>query len=136
MTATASLFGDMIYGYSREQALNDGVLVSLDPKLCHEAGFKFPIAVSDHLWGVINPGNLETMPGQSITGRVWDLLWMFKLAISDPKNKGSDRLFYKLILLCRGDGCPARLEEFNILAVCGPGDSGEPVLTLMFPEDD
>ena len=136
MSEATSPFGDLIYGYSRAQALADGVLVEASPELCREAGIKIPVAISDHLWGVIDPDNLDSIPGQSITGRLWDLLYLFRCAVSDPKNRGTDRLYYKIVFLCRRNGCPARLEEFTVLSVCGPGDSGEPVLTLMFPEDD
>lgn len=136
MTASASPYGEVIFSYSRSDALADGVLVEADPQLCREAGIKIPVAITDHLWSVINPDNLETMPGQSVTGRLWDLLWMFRIAISSKKGSGSDRLTYKVLFQMRRDGCPVRVEEFYILAICGPGDQGEPVITLMFPEDD
>lgn len=136
MTAIASPFGEMIYGYSRADALADGVLIAADLKLCQEAGIRLPVAITDHLWSIVNPDNIDTMPGQSVTGRLWDLLWMFRIAVGSGKGHGSDRFTYKVVFLCRREGCPARLEEFEVLAVCGPGDSGEPVLTIMFPEDD
>jgi len=136
MATSAFSPSDLIYSYSRSQALNDGVLIPADPDLCREAGFKIPIAITDHLWGLIEPGNLDEIPSQSVTGRLWDLLWMFRLSVSDPKNHGKNQLRYKLVLLEKKPGCPCRLEQYDISAVCGPGDQGEPVITLMLPEDD
>ena len=136
MTETASPFGEILYGYFRSDALADGILIEADPAICKEAGIKIPAAITDHLWGVISPDNLDDMPGQSINGRLWDLLWMFRIWVSDPKHRGQDRGRYKVIFLMKRPGCPARLEEFEVMVMCGPGDSGEPVLTFMFPEDD
>lgn len=136
MTAIASPFGEVVYGYSRSDALADGVLIEADPAMCKEAGIRIPVAISDHLWSVVNPDNIETMPGQSLSGRLWDLLWMFRISVGSRKGQGSDRLTYKVLMQLRREGCPVRVEEFQVLAVCGPGDQGEPVITLMFPEDD
>ena len=36
---------DVIHSYTRQQAIADGVLVELDPKLCQEAGIRFPVAI-------------------------------------------------------------------------------------------
>lgn len=133
-TETTSLFGDLIYSYTREQAINDGVLIPVDEQTCREAGIRLPVCVTDHLWSLIEPDTLDTMPGQSVNGRLWDLLWLFRVAAQ--QNSGTDRLRYICSFWVRKQGCPMRMEEYDIIAVCGPGDSGEPVLTLMLPEDD
>ena len=130
------MFGEPVSVYSRSDALADGVLIEADPAMCKEAGIRIPVAISDHLWSVVNPDNIETMPGQSLSGRLWDLLWMFRISVGSRKGQGSDRLTYKVLMQLRREGCPVRVEEFQVLAVCGPGDQGEPVITLMFPEDD
>ena len=137
MSTSASPFGELIYSYTREQAISDGVLVPVPEDLVKEAGIKLPVAVSDHLYSIVDPVNLDEMnAGQTATGRLWDLLWMFRTTISDPKNQHTDRVMFKVLFLMKRPGCPARLEQFEVLGVCGPGDMGEPVLTLMFPEDD
>lgn len=131
---TSSIFGEMIYSYSREQAINDGVLIPVDEKICREAGIRLPVCVTAHLWTLIHPDNLRSMPSQSVEGRLWDLLWLFTL--SAKQNGSSSRLSYPCRFMIKRNGCPERIEEHTIVAVCGPGDSGEPVITLMLPEDD
>lgn len=130
----SEVFGDMISLYSRSDALRDGVLIEADPQLCREAGIRFPVAITDHLWGYIDPGYLGEMPGQSIQGRLWDLLWMFTLAVKRSTSP-SDRLTFRVLFLMKRGRTP-RLEEITIVSICGPGDDAEPVLTLMLPEDD
>ena len=130
---TSSPFGDLIYSYSRADALGDGVLIEADPELCRQAGIRWPVALTDHLWGYIEPDNLEEMPGQSVTGRLWDLLWMFTLA---ARRSGGDRISYRVMFQVKTDKTRPRMETLTVIAACGPGDSGEPVITLMLPEDD
>lgn len=133
-TDTTSLYGDIIYSYTREQAINDGVLIPVNDQICREAGIRLPVCVTDHLWTLIHPDNLNKMPSQSVEGRLWDLLWLF--TVSAKQNGGSSRLKYPCRFMIKRDGCPEKIEEYTIVAVCGPGDSGEPVLTLMLLEDD
>lgn len=129
------IVGDMISLYSRADAIRDGVLIEADPSLCKQAGMRWPVAVSDHLWGYIEPENLEEMPGQSVEGRLWDLLWMFTR--SAKRATGSaDRLVYRVILQMKTGKTPTRQETITVIAVCGPGDDNEPVITLMLPEDE
>lgn len=126
---------DMISLYSREDAIRDGVLISVDPGICKEAGIRFPVAITDHLWGYVSPDTLDVMPGQSVTGRLWDLLWMFAQAAR--RGSGGDRLRFKIVfLMLAADRVLPHTEVVTVLAVCGPGDEGEPVITLMLPEDD
>jgi hypothetical protein len=129
------VFGDMISLYSRADAIRDGVLIEADPKICKEAGIKWSVAISDHLWRYIEPDNLEDMPGQSVTGRLWDLLWMFTL--STKRTTGpTDRLTFRVIFQMKTGRTPTRQETITVIAVCGPGDDNEPVITLMLPGDE
>jgi hypothetical protein len=113
---TTSPFGDLIYAYTRADAIADGVLIPVPEETSKEAGITWPVAVSSSLWSLVEPDNLEDMPGQSVQGRLWDLLWLFRCAISSGKAS-SDR-------------------TVTVIAHAGPGDMGEPVITLMLPEDD
>ena len=89
-----NLWGDPIFSYTRAQAIADGVLVDLTTaaddkgqRLCPQAGFKVPVAITRTAWAqTIEVGGswkpdgegelLELKGGQSLTGRLWDLLWM------------------------------------------------------------
>ena len=130
-----SVFGEMISSYSRSDALRDGMLIEADPQLCREAGIRFPVAISDHLWGYVEQDNLGEMPGQSVNGRLWDLLWLFSLT-ARYQTRPSDRMSFRCIFLTKTGKTRPRKVTLSIIAACGPGDNGEPVITLMLPEDD
>jgi hypothetical protein len=135
-----SLFGEVIHQYSRADALRDGVLVELPADLCREAGVIVPVAVTGEVWHLIDPGNLDRIPGQSVTGRAWDLIWTFaNAARSSGGRHRSTVAFSCLFLACREAMGGAEITErrtATLRAVCGPGDQGEPVITIMLPWED
>ena len=67
--------------------------------------------------------------GQSLEGRLHDLLTLANVAAR--RSMGEDRVFFKVAFLMR----PERTETVQVVLHVGPGDSGEPVLTLCLPED-
>jgi hypothetical protein len=121
----------LIHSYSRNQAVEDGVLVDVS-ETAREAGFRYPVALTHAVWDryVAVPEEAE---GQDEDGRLWDILWMLKHAIASRSeaNRGSVREFQ---LLVRNDNRRARI--VTLKSVCGPGDDGEPVLTIMLPSED
>jgi len=122
---------DIIYSYSRAQALADGVLVDVS-ELAHEAGFKLPVAVSDTLYhGYLMPPLDLVKAGLSFEGRLWVTLSVHRYAIKSASE--TDRLSFTVLFAQASDATPVSV---NLLAVCGPGDSGEPVITIMLPSDD
>ena len=135
-----SLFGEVIHQYTREDALRDGVLVELPVDLCREAGVIVPVAVTSEVWHLIDPGNLDQMPGQSVTGRVWDLLWTFANAARSKSGRHRSTVAYRcMFLTCRETMGGTEITECKtatLRAVCGPGDRGEPVITIMLPWED
>ena len=127
-------FGEIISGYSRAQAIEDGVLVDAS-SMAKEAGFSISVAVTAALWADIESIPIES--GQDTQGRLWDVLWMGRLAIQQAINHGheSDMLHYELIMPVAGQHCAADA-PYTVKSVVGPGDRGEPVLTLMKPGED
>lgn len=122
---------DIIYSYSRAQALADGVLIDVSD-FAREAGFKLPVAVSDTLYhGYLTPPLELAKEGQSLDGRLWDTLSVLRYAIKSAS--ATDRLSFTVLFAQASDATPVSVD---LLAVCGPGDSGEPVITIMLPSDD
>lgn len=122
---------DLIYSYTRTQALADGVLIDVS-ELASEAGFKLPVAVSDTLYhGYLTPSLELAKEGQSLNGRLWDTLSVLRYAIK--ASPATDRLSFTVLFAQAPDAEP---EPVNLLAVCGPDDSGFPVITIMLPSDD
>ena len=124
------LFGDAIASYSRAQALKDGILVNVS-SVAQEAGLKFPLALTRAVWGAyveVQPGVI----GQDEAGRLWDIVYMLRVAIR--RGMGGDSLRYQLHV--RNDNRERIPPLVTLKAVCGPGDDAEPVLTVMLPDED
>jgi len=120
----------VIYAYTRQQAIEDGVLIDFTDQ-AKQTGFRIPVAVTDHLYhGYIEPPDGLDGYGQSITGRLHDVL--FLAYCGARKAGGADRIEYDVAFQM----IPGRCETVRIIAVVGPGDTGEPVLTIMLPGDD
>ncbi len=122
-----SFFGPVISAYTRADALRDGELVDVST-MAAEMGYRVPVAVTRAVWvGVVEP---DETPGQSVEGRLWDVLWMLHYEIARAPRAGSS-IRFKLYALIGG---VSRL--LTLRAVIGPGDAGEPVITVMWPDED
>ena len=123
---------DELSCYSRRQAIADGVLVDVSREASPAGmlgGFAVPVAVTAALWTTI-----ETIPNSLAgiadpRGRLHDMLWMAALAAR--RNRGTDRAPFLVHLPSRG----TRKRTRELLLHVGPGDRGEPVATIGFPED-
>ena len=127
-------FGSVIYGYSRAEAIDDGVLVDVS-ETAKEAGFKLPVAITAALHGRLTPTMADQGLGQDYEGRLWDMLWLaaFTSKLADP---GTDTVAFTVALqeAEAKSGRPQNI-DLRLRAVCGPGDEGESVITIGFPED-
>ena len=124
----------VISSYTRAEAISDGVLIDVS-EMAKEAGFKWPVAITARLCGLIEPSEVEQAYGQDLQGRLWDTLFMLRMAISRSNSK---TIFYKVIFADEMKNSKNRLKQVTrtLKAVSGPGDSGEPVITIMLPEED
>ena len=136
---TSSFFSpdDIIFAYTRADALNDGVLVEIPGDLCRDAGIVVSVAVTRAVWDeYLAPDYLSELPDQDVTGRIWDLLWMFSCVARNSRHTST--VFFKTeFITCTGEDHPGysrTLAPFK--ASCGPGDEGEPVITIMLPKED
>lgn len=121
---------EVIHAYTRAQAIEDGVLVDLS-SLAREAGFRWPLAVTQAVWAVVEPGSDLKKEGQSWTGRAWDLLSILRMELRSAKD-GREVRFAPYFLT--EPGKPPR--QVAMRALSGPGDDGEPVITVMLPDED
>ena len=121
---------DVVYAYTRKQAIEDGQLIDVS-SVAREAGIIIPVAVTNNLWAkYIEPSEQAQHYGQSVQGRLWDVLWMLRIA---AKKTGGSHIEYQVIFQ---DG-PKRqdLHKPTLWAICDGGDDGQPVITVMLPED-
>jgi len=131
MNEQRSLFeeADIVYAYSRAQAIADGVLVDVSD-MAREAGISFPVALTAGLWnGYVVPAEESSLHCQSIKGRLWDTLWLFARA---ARGFSGDTLFFTVSYLMAG----RRIKRMKLKAICGPGDTRDPVITIMLPDED
>jgi hypothetical protein len=69
---------------------------------------------------------------QDEAGRLWDISWMLRLAI--VRSDGGPEVRFAVHVRSDNREATPRLVHFN--AVCGPDDQGEPVVTVLLPEED
>ena len=123
-------FGNVIYSYTRADAIEDGVLIDVTT-MAKDAGFKMPTVVTQSIWhDWIEPDAEAKSLGQDVNGRLWDLLFMAHTAIKRA-NRATDRIRFQ-VLFTKGN--KQVTADFTI--VCGPGDTAAPVLTIMQAGDD
>ena len=136
MVSLTEVFGEPISVYSRSQAIEDGYLVDVS-ETAKEAGFEIPVALSRAVHSELVALPEGYRGWQDYSGRLWDVVFM--AAHAARRNRKSDRVrFCVLVRDIRKDGLdserPPR-RHFPIVSI-GGGDAGEPVVTIMFPEDD
>lgn len=133
--AVTDLFGEVIYSYTRAQAIENGVLVDVS-ETAREAGFRWPVAMTSAAWAdcvAWSEDDNQRQVHQDESGRLWDVLWMALNAIR--RANGGTQIEYQLYRVPR-DGKSAEAGLTSLKLVCGPGDAGEPVITIMLPRED
>ena len=136
----------VIFSYTRAQAIEDDVLVDLTP-WAKETGFIVSVACTSTAWeGYIVPPPGTRELGQSERGRAHDVLWLLHNAIrakrsarpggttpkAECRDDLSDEVMFEVIFLQQSE----KSEQVTLKAVCGPGDQGEPVITIMLTDED
>jgi len=126
-----SPFGEVIYSYTRSQAVADGVQVDVS-KVAAEAGIRFPVFLTRTVFDsfVTVP---EGVTGQDEAGRLWDIVWMLRFGIIRARPS-VDRI--PVAFYVRNDNRAARLVK--LIATCGALDidDAQPAITVMMPDED
>jgi hypothetical protein len=121
---------DLIHRYTRADAIRDGVLIDVSA-IARETGIRYPVALTVAVWErcvAVPPG----VVCQDEAGRLWDVVWMLRCAIS-RRSAGNIVRFALHVRNDNRDGTPPLV---RLKAVCGPDDQGEPVVTVMLPNED
>ena len=132
------LFGDVIFAYTREQALSDGVLVDITG-FAHRI-FKISVAVSQAVWADYIESSLlgrsDRENARATEWRALDVLEALYRQIKLNQESGNDDttvLFKTMLMLGEGAAKGVKAVVFKSV-ICG-GDNGEPVITIMLPEE-
>lgn len=119
------MFGkaNLIFSYSRAQAISDRVLIDVSQR-AKLLGYRFPVALTAAVYNAVTADAKDQM---EVGARV-DLL-LIALRDSIARNPGAgDRLDFVVK--------PPALTPLSVWALCGPGDTPDPVLTVMLPHED
>jgi len=133
-----SPFGEIVYAYTRAQAVADGMQVEVT-KVAQEAGIKFPMFLTRAVYDayVTVPPNVS---GQDEAGRLWDIVWMTRFAIirANKVGRGTPCAPSRIpvALYVRNDNRAVKL--IKLIATCGPldMDDPQPAITVMMPDED
>ena len=119
-----SVFGDVIYSYTRANVIADGVLVDLSEIETVKTHWKFPFACTDTVYSLIETAIAEN--GKDLEGIMHDIGTMSKMQM---RRDGvvNDTLLFEVII-------GRRLQSLKLHI--GPGDTVQPVMTLMLPNED
>ena len=69
---------------------------------------------------------------QDEAGRLWDVVWLLRVAIGGSKGGSVVRFGVRV----RNDNAEGTPPLVRLKALCGPGDDGEPVITILLPGED
>ena len=124
-TMAQEIFGGLIYSYNRAQALADGVLVDVSER-AKRAGIKYPAACTASVWSLIDcipESDTDTLAGIVRDVRAEEVLRVMLAAIRRGGVRGTDRVHFEAL----GE---------RLYAVCGPGDTDAPVITILLEGED
>ena len=131
MKTNESPFGEVIYAYTRKQAIADGVQIDVT-KTAQEAGIRFPVFLTRGVYDayVAVP---EGVTGQDEAGRLWDVVWMLRFGIIRARP-GVQRI--PVAFYVRNDNRTPRLVK--LIATCGPLDidDPQPAITITMQDED
>lgn len=126
---TDDTFGEVIFSYTREDAINDGIYIKVNGE-AKEAGIHFPVCISSNLYHKhIDPKQMPV--GQDKDARLWDVLHTFRN--SAMENGGS---FMKFEVYFLNEDLSGKL--VTLCASCEPKSMTDqsPAINIFLPEDD
>ncbi len=112
---------DLIFSYSRADAIRDGVLIDVSSR-AKTLGYRIPVALTAGLYDLLAAGASDET---EISARV-DLL-LIALRNSTAGSPGAGE---------RLDFVIKAVAPLSVWALCGPGDTPAPVLTVLLPHED
>lgn len=134
----------IISTYTTKEAVEDGFLVRVADGQSKEAGIKYPVYLTRSVWDkyVEVPEGMEGE--QDLSGRLWDILWMFMWAAKT--NSNSLMMFKFCCLLQDNDDWESNevmegdrlMRTVTLKSVIGPQDIDDPspAIFIMKPQED
>lgn len=124
-------FGPVIFSYTRAQAIEDGVLVDMMQdklaEVCRQH-YKHPVAVTAAVFDIMQRAVENKRWCNDYAGILHDMLWMSRV---HRRMLDESTALFQVIITGAG-----RQRVFEFKLNVGPGDQGEPVITIMLPHED
>lgn len=121
---------DVIEVISRKDAIADDILIDITELAQIYYGFKVPVAITSSLKVILS--EFPQGKGEDFAGRLHDLLFLASVAARRESKPGSEKMRRFKMSVTELSGQSVAHELFMLI---GPGDEGEPVITIGFPED-
>ena len=86
MKETKPYDDSVIFSYTAEQAIEDGVLFEVNPDLRSEAGYRWAVRITSNVMSLVTPSLEEQSEGQSTDGRLWDILSVLRVSIANANS--------------------------------------------------
>jgi hypothetical protein len=132
MNHDSNPFGQIVYSYTRAQAVADGFQIDVT-KMAREAGIRFPVFLTRTVFDayVTVP---QGVSGQDEAGRLWDIVWMLRFAIRKAAAQGLISVPFALYV--RNDYRRPKLVK--LIAICSAFDvdDSQTAITVMMPDED
>lgn len=123
---------DLIFTYTRKQALEDGLQMKLEgekAQMAKDVGYKYPIYLTACVIDIIDIAVNNPKHCNDWNGVLWDILWM-------SRNYATtiDKQTHSFQVIITGVG---RKKYHKFYIQCGPTDIDDPTpaLTIMTPQD-
>jgi hypothetical protein len=112
---------------ARARAIEEGDLVDVSG-VARRAGFTYPMALTRAVWATLAniPDQLQGI--EDLHGRLWDIVWTSRSAAMRGPNT-----LYTMNINRVEEG--RALRRLQLKLGFGPGDQGEPVVTIMLPDE-
>ena len=125
------VFGEVIYAYTRKQAIIDGYQVLLaddHAELAREVGWKYPVYLTSGVWDLVEQAVASIKDGNDLAGVLWDILMMARFG----KEITEDTRKFQVMISKFG-----RKHRHLFYVQVGPTDIDDPApaITVMMPED-
>jgi len=125
------VFGEVIYAYTRKEALADGYQVKLTDdlaSLAREAGWKYPVYLTSGVWGLIERAVASKSHCNDVNGVLWDIVYMARLG----RDVAPDTRIFDVIITGTGK---KRNHQLYMQVGATDFDDPAPAITIMLPEE-
>jgi hypothetical protein len=135
----------IIFSYTTKEAVADGTLVKIDQQYLDEAGIRTPVYLTRAVYQRYVEVPEELKGEQDEDGRLWDVLWMFRVYAGSKPDENTIRFKLSCRLPERTECLSNEVFEENeqaravtLKAVCAANDidDPQPAIFIMLPGED